>query len=116
MIYAVIDHERVVNVVEADAAFAESQGWPLLTGSAGIGWGYVNNQFIPPPRNIEAEWARVRQLRDQKLSASDIYTLSDRWETLTPEQQSAWATYRQELRDIPQTYSDPADVIWPTEP
>lgn len=28
----------------------------------------------------------------------------------------AWAVYRQALRDIPQTYPNPADVVWPTIP
>lgn len=116
MIYAVINDQRVVNVVEADPDFAEAHGWPLLAGNADIGWGYVNNEFIPPPRNIEAEWIRVRNIRDQKLVLSDVYALSDRWAALTSEEQAAWTTYRQELRDIPQTYSDPADVVWPVEP
>jgi len=27
-----------------------------------------------------------------------------------------WKVYRQALRDIPQTYSDPATVVWPAHP
>jgi hypothetical protein len=32
--------------------------------------------------------------------------------------QAQWAAYRQNVRDIPQTYKDktPDDVIWPTQP
>jgi len=33
-----------------------------------------------------------------------------------PGDKEAWATYRQTLRDIPQTFASPADVIWPTAP
>jgi hypothetical protein len=29
---------------------------------------------------------------------------------------TAWATYRQELRDLPTTYTNPEDVDWPTKP
>ena len=35
---------------------------------------------------------------------------------LTPEQQAAWATYRQELRDIPEQSGYPYNVVWPTPP
>ena len=32
--------------------------------------------------------------------------------------QAQWAAYRQNIRDIPQTYSGktPDDVVWPTQP
>lgn len=35
---------------------------------------------------------------------------------LTTEQQAAWATYRQQLRDIPTQSGYPFNVIWPTPP
>ena len=35
---------------------------------------------------------------------------------LTDEKKAEWATYRQELRDIPATYSKVSEVVWPTEP
>lgn len=35
---------------------------------------------------------------------------------LTSEQQTAWATYRQELRDIPSQSGYPFNVVWPTPP
>lgn len=35
---------------------------------------------------------------------------------LTAEQQTAWATYRQELRDITTQSGYPFNVIWPTPP
>jgi hypothetical protein len=35
---------------------------------------------------------------------------------LTNVQQQAWATYRQELRDIPSQSGYPFNVIWPTPP
>ena len=31
-------------------------------------------------------------------------------------EQTAWAEYRQELRDIPQTYDDAESVVWPDAP
>lgn len=35
---------------------------------------------------------------------------------LTQEQQTAWAVYRQELRDISQQEGYPYNVVWPTPP
>lgn len=35
---------------------------------------------------------------------------------LTAVQQTAWATYRQELRDIPEQSGYPFDVVWPVAP
>lgn len=35
---------------------------------------------------------------------------------LTTEKQAAWATYRQELRDIPQQSGYPLNVVWPVAP
>jgi hypothetical protein len=33
-----------------------------------------------------------------------------------PGDKTAWATYRQTLRDLPQTYTNAADVVWPSKP
>ena len=35
---------------------------------------------------------------------------------LTDEQKAEWATYRQQLRDLPATVTDPTNVTWPTPP
>ncbi len=61
-------------------------------------------------------WEDVRAKRDRLLAESDIAVLPDRWEAMTPELRSAWAAYRQALRDIPQSHSEPLDIDWPTPP
>jgi hypothetical protein len=55
--------------------------------------------------------AGVRVDRSARLSSSDWTQVID-----APVDQTAWATYRQELRDIPSQVGFPWDVIWPTEP
>ena len=52
----------------------------------------------------------LRTLRNVLLTATDWTQLPD-----APVEREAWATYRQQLRDLPQ---DPAwpDVIWPEAP
>jgi hypothetical protein len=55
-------------------------------------------------------WADIRSKRDGLLAATDWWAVSDR------AMSAAEAAYRQALRDVPQTFSSPADVVWPTKP
>jgi len=43
--YAIIENNKVINVVIADEEYAQSQGW-ILCESGGIDWDYVNGQFV----------------------------------------------------------------------
>jgi len=53
--YAIIENGKVVNAVIAEADYAAAQGWVELT-SGGIGWDYVNGQFVDNmPRLPEPE-------------------------------------------------------------
>tara|TARA_R100000234_G_C4973943_1_gene167597 strand:- start:47 stop:451 length:405 start_codon:yes stop_codon:yes gene_type:complete len=55
-------------------------------------------------------WANVRTRRNRALLNSDVMALQDR--VMTDEQK----TYRQALRDLPTTQSDPFNITWPTKP
>lgn len=76
--------------------------------------------YIPvvdhPGVAAETNLAAVRKERNRLLAASDIRVLADRWAAMTAEQQTAWATYRQALRDITVTCNDPLTTEWPTPP
>ena len=58
-------------------------------------------------------WIEIRTKRDQILRDTD-WTMT----TGASVDQAQWAAYRQNLRDLPQTYKDktPDDVVWPTQP
>lgn len=116
MDYAIIENNKVANVAVSDQNYADAQGWILLPNGFGIGCQYIDGVFLPPARDIDAEWDAVRKRRDQLLAESDVYVLPDRWAAMTPEQQQVWTDYRQALRDMPQTFSDPAEVVWPLKP
>jgi hypothetical protein len=61
----------------------------------------------------------LRQLRidrDVLLAQSDINVIVDRWMAMSTETQTAWATYRQALRDLPVNTTDPLNPTWPTRP
>jgi hypothetical protein len=57
-------------------------------------------------------WIQIRSERDRLLAQSDWTQLSD----FKGNNAASWATYRQQLRDIPQTFSTPDVVIFPNSP
>jgi hypothetical protein len=59
-------------------------------------------------------WVKVRKERNQLLKDSDYIMFPDI--TITTEKKQEWTTYRQSLRDIPQTFSNPDDVTYPDKP
>jgi len=56
----------------------------------------------------------VRGQRDGQLRGSDWTQLGDA--ALAGHTAEDWQTYRQTLRDIPQTYDRVSEVVWPTPP
>ena len=58
-------------------------------------------------------WDDIRAKRDGILQSTD-WTMT----TGATVDQAQWAAYRQNLRDLPQTYSGktPDEVVWPTQP
>lgn len=116
MKYAIIRNNKVENVAVASPEFALQQGWIECPPDVWPGWGYNEGQFEPPSRDIDAEWLAIRQERNSRLAGTDMHVLSDRWITYSLDKQQEWSDYRQALRDIPQSFADPADVVWPTKP
>jgi hypothetical protein len=63
------------------------------------------------PSEAPVTWDTIRSQRDQLIRDTD-------W-TMIPGatvDQAQWASYRQILRDLPQTYTNPEDVVWPVQP
>ncbi|WP_050937720.1 phage tail assembly chaperone [Vibrio harveyi] len=61
----------------------------------------------------DAQMMEVKQVRARLMIEADylVNTALDNGIDETPFRQ-----YRQALRDIPQTYSNPEDVVWPQKP
>lgn len=59
----------------------------------------------------EILFARIRYWRTQELLATDWTQIADATCNKT-----AWATYRQTLRDLPASNKDPRKIIEPTRP
>lgn len=62
----------------------------------------------------ERQWEYIRDLRNTYLKNSDIKMLPDI--PLTDSQKQDWVNYRQLLRDLPDSITDPFNVTWPTTP
>ena len=62
-------------------------------------------------RSMASTKEQIRHYRNQLLATSDWTQIAD-----APVDQSAWATYRQALRDVPEQEGFPENVIWPTPP
>jgi hypothetical protein len=89
---------------------AENNGTPEWT--AYKAWVEAGNTPDPAPVP-PITWSTIRSKRDQLISESD-------W-TMIPGatvDQLAWSSYRQILRDLPQTYLEAGvdSVIWPNPP
>jgi hypothetical protein len=56
----------------------------------------------------------VRSRRNGMLSSCDWTQIGDA--ALGDHTAEEWATYRQSLRDVPQTYSRVSEVVWPFDP
>jgi len=59
----------------------------------------------------EWRWERIRLYRNDLLQTSDWRMVED-----APFDKTAWAEYRQQLRDLPTTVSDPATIVFPEPP
>ena len=110
----------VENVVEVDdinniPSFVAQEGQVIATDHTGNiddtwnGSSY-DAPIIEDTRTDEQKWFDVRLKRNKLLAETDFYALSD--VTMTTEM----SNYRQALRDLPSTTSNPDDVVFPTKP
>jgi hypothetical protein len=68
------------------------------------------NPMFPNATN-DQKWEQIKIWRDLELAASDWTQLPD-----SPADKTAWATYRQEVRDVLNQGGDADDAKIPTRP
>ena len=93
-----VDDNTFIRMDESVNAYQEYLGW-------------VAEGNTPASAETVDSWQAIREKRDTLILHSD-------W-TMTPGatvDQAQWSAYRQKLRDLPQTYENAADVVWPTPP
>lgn len=70
---------------------------------------WVQPEFTAIDR--QEAFTQLRDARDELLKRSDWTQVPD-----APVDHTAWATYRQELRDLPSKTADPRYPVWPIPP
>ena len=114
----------------SDWYFADSPIVPVPPGirlevPEGLSWSDVKGvqdgdqvTLVADPLKVQAKldqaWTQLRTERNQFLAACDWTQIPDA--PLSQEKKSEWAQYRQALRDLPDTISDPTQVVWPVSP
>ena len=88
-----------------------SDGWVEIPLKPGGDYEWSGKEWIKQPPKLDQLANESRNKRNALLTASDWTQVAD-----APVDQEAWATYRQELRDIPQQEGFPVDIKWPDEP
>lgn len=83
---------------------------------------WIDNPYkMPTEKEVndkiaEMDLNEVRQVRNQKLTETDWVVIKEREEGGSVSNFADWKKYRQELRDITNTYKSLDDVKWPTAP
>ena len=116
--YAIIEDEKVTSVVEWNGdvnVWSPPEGSTAVVADSSVGVGdiYKDNTFTATTVSsigVDAKWIALRKTRNDLLTETDWWGVSDR--TMTDAQKK----YRQDLRDLPSTTSDPEDTIWPNKP
>ena len=115
-----IMHLHPTAIVEVDFKL-ENDG----SGDALVYWNVLKLGAQPTLASIDSQisdseiesyqrWKIIRAERDKLLRESDYLILADA--PVDETQKQEWTTYRQSLRDIPQTFSNPDDVTYPDKP
>jgi hypothetical protein len=112
MMKALIQETRVCQIEDVAFEVHSDLVWVDCSDSITTQHTYIDGDFVDPPEWATAyKWSTLRETRDDLLFQSDWTQVSD-----APVDASAWATYRQALRDLPANTADPANPTWPTEP
>ena len=94
----------------------QAQGVPDIKASVALVSTGAGGSFAQAQADADAlasNWERLRTERNTLLTETDWTQYND--SPLTDEVKTTWVTYRQELRDFPES-ADPADPTWPTPP
>ena len=79
-----------------------------------MGFSEERASMICQEAEYSAMWEQIRAERHSKLTETDFTQVGDA--PISEEKKLEFATYRQALRDLPQNFSNPNDVVWPEKP
>jgi hypothetical protein len=124
---------QILRVVQTNDIESQLQnGESYIDGAIDDSAYYIENELpvaIPPKPSQYSifDFTTKQWVQNETMAISDVSIKRQRllyasdWTQipngpLTAEQQTAWATYRQELRDVPQQSGYPYNVVWPVAP
>lgn len=131
--------ERGISIIDAltemkapNFSFTEAITYDIEHDYDILIWGQdVSSQVIPTKEEVRLKiielelnlaFQLMRMFRNGKLTETDFYIMSD-YPHSNETTKQAWVTYRQQLRDLPQTSSpqltedgELTNVTWPTPP
>ena len=96
------------------------EGTPVFVDGEWIqSWNQRDKHTPEELAQLEAQKAaakaqEARDIRNDYLAQSDWSQMPDA--PLNDKQKAAWATYRQELRDVPSQTDFPDNIVWPVKP
>lgn len=110
-VYEVTDPEGAIEGLVLLEAWS---GWPVPPAD-GQRLRRVSGELVwQDPRTSEQQATDARARRDAELAASDwVVTRAMERDEAMP---TAWAVYRQALRDVPEQTGFPASLTWPDPP
>ena len=116
---ALIFNGEVIQIETKEFEVHSDFKWVDCNETVKVGWNYDGTNFTDSDTTTDAEKAEIeldelRRKRNLRLQESDWTQIPD--SALSSEQKTSWATYRQELRDITNTYKSRSDdgFQWPT--
>ena len=111
-----IDETPALTIEQVEAMLAEQfppePAPEPFDGDPSATWHYWSDMDTAE-RGVPTDWVweRLRNRRNQLLAACDFRVVPDApWNT------APWLAYRQALRDLPDTTSDPRQADWPEQP
>lgn len=108
----------------ADSGWTEAPEWPTESFNAleqTVRWDTETSTYDIVDLSAEeiadnnsSVWNSLRTERDNLLADTDYMVIKaiEAGTTISSE----WATYRQALRDLPSSVTDPRDIVWPDKP
>lgn len=122
--FHVLDNERLRSYGWYPVRFvpAQKDSMTVVTGQLFVVEGIEVVQYEQVRQKTQDEitlelnqyWDVVRMRRNTLLQESDWTQLQD--VPLSAEKKQEWVIYRQQLRDITATYTNPYEIIWPSLP
>ena len=97
----------------SDLANKIISAYPYYSFITDIDGNLVDIKILEKPTSF-VTWEEIRKQRNNFLRETDWTQLTDC--QLTEEEKEKYHIYRQTLRDIPQTYEEPGNVVWPEKP